>query len=89
MSSTTSMDASATNQKTKKLLDSAVNNTSIFSRKGFLDRLFTQWFNRLVYPQIWEDPRVDIEALQIDKHSRIFTISSGGCNVLNYLTQSL
>lgn len=88
MSSTTSMNANTTNQKTKNLLDSAVNNTSIFSRKGFLDRLFTQWFNRLVYPQIWEDPRVDIEALKIDHQSRIFTISSGGCNVLNYLTKS-
>jgi len=88
MSSTTSIDVNTTNQKTKNLLDSAVNNTSIFSRKGFLDRLFTKWFNRLVYPQIWEDPKVDIEALKIDHQSRIFTISSGGCNVLNYLTQS-
>ncbi|WP_084151534.1 DUF3419 family protein [Thiomicrorhabdus sp. Milos-T2] len=75
------------NKKTSKLLDSAVNNTSIFSRKGFLDRLFTAWFNRLVYPQIWEDPEVDIKALKINSNSRIFTISSGGCNVLNYLTE--
>jgi len=75
------------NKKTRKLLDSAVNNTSIFSRKGFLDRLFTAWFDRLVYPQIWEDPEVDIHALQINQNSRIFTISSGGCNVLNYLTE--
>jgi len=74
-------------KKTKKLLNNAVNNTSIFSRKGFLDRLFTTWFDRLVYPQIWEDPAVDIKALQLDEQSRIFTISSGGCNVLNYLTQ--
>lgn len=71
---------------TRELLSSAVNNTTFFSRKGFLDRLFTKWFDRLVYPQIWEDPRVDIEALQLNEHSRIFTISSGGCNVLNYLT---
>lgn len=75
------------NKNTRKLLDSAVNNSSIFSRKGFLDRLFTAWFNRLVYPQIWEDPEVDINALQINQDSRIFTISSGGCNVLNYLTE--
>jgi len=73
--------------KTKNLLDSAVNNTSIFSRKGLLDRLFTTWFDRLVYPQIWEDPEVDIQALQLNAQSRIFTISSGGCNVLNYLTE--
>lgn len=74
-------------KNTKQLLDNAVNNTSIFSRKGFLDRLFTKWFDRLVYPQIWEDPAVDIEALQLNDKSRIFTISSGGCNVLNYLTK--
>ncbi|MDG6774454.1 BtaA family protein [Thiomicrorhabdus sp. ZW0627] len=73
--------------KTKDLLDSAVNNTSILSRKGLLDRLFTAWFDRLVYPQIWEDPEVDIQALRLDTDSRIFTISSGGCNVLNYLTE--
>ncbi len=74
-------------QNTKKLLNSAVNNTSVFSRKGFLDRLFTAWFDRLVYAQIWEDPEVDIKALQLNEQSHIFTISSGGCNVLNYLTQ--
>lgn len=78
-----------TNQQTntKALLDSAVNNTTIFSRKGLLDRVFTSWFDRLVYPQIWEDPEVDIQALKLNSHSRIFTISSGGCNVLNYLTE--
>jgi len=79
------MPTSAT-PATKELLNSAVNNTSIFSRKGFLDRLFTRWFDRLVYPQIWEDPEVDIKALSLNRDSRIFTISSGGCNALNYLT---
>lgn len=88
MNSSTAIEVTTAPQKTKTLLSSAVNNTSIFSRKGFLDRLFTTWFNRLVYPQIWEDPQVDIEALKIDHQSRIFTISSGGCNVLNYLSQS-
>ncbi|BCN92483.1 S-adenosylmethionine--diacylglycerol 3-amino-3-carboxypropyl transferase [Thiomicrorhabdus immobilis] len=87
MNSSTTLDALTQTPKTKTLLDSAVNNTSIFSRKGFLDRLFTTWFDRLVYPQIWEDPEVDIQALQINNQSRVFTISSGGCNVLNYLTE--
>ena len=81
------LDINTPASNTQTLLKKAVNNTSIFSRKGLLDRLFTAWFNRLVYPQIWEDPVVDIEALKIDDKSRIFTISSGGCNVLNYLTQ--
>jgi S-adenosylmethionine-diacylglycerol 3-amino-3-carboxypropyl transferase len=50
-----------------------------------LERLFAIWFNGLVYNQIWEDPRVDLEALQLTSDSRVLTISSGGCNVLNYL----
>ena len=39
-----------------------------------------------MYSQIWEDPRGDIEGLRLDRDSRILTISSGGCNILNYLT---
>ncbi|MBO1923287.1 DUF3419 family protein [Thiomicrorhabdus sp. 6S3-12] len=73
--------------KTKSLLRKAVVNSSVFSRKGLLDRLFTAWFDRLVYPQIWEDPEVDIAALELDRNSSVFTISSGGCNALNYLTE--
>jgi S-adenosylmethionine-diacylglycerol 3-amino-3-carboxypropyl transferase len=46
--------------------------------------LFQRSFDRLVYPQIWEDPRVDAEALQLGPNSRVLTIASGGCNVLNY-----
>src|SRR5690606_15104262 len=45
-------------------------------------------FRGFVYPQIWEDPEVDLDALKIDKDSRIMTIASGGCNVMNYLTES-
>lgn len=50
-----------------------------------LERLFTVWCRGLVYTQIWEDPRVDVKALQLDDTSRILIISSAGCNVLNYL----
>jgi S-adenosylmethionine-diacylglycerol 3-amino-3-carboxypropyl transferase len=50
-----------------------------------LERLFTLWFRGFVYTQIWEDPVVDAKALQLGSDSRILTISSGGCNVLNYL----
>jgi S-adenosylmethionine-diacylglycerol 3-amino-3-carboxypropyl transferase len=56
--------------------------------QGFLQRLFAHWFDAFVYNQIWEDPRVDIEALMIDADSRILTISSGGCNALNYLLEN-
>lgn len=52
------------------------------------ERLFTAWFNRFVYTQIWEDPRVDAEALSLNEDSRVLTISSAGCNVLNYLVHA-
>jgi S-adenosylmethionine-diacylglycerol 3-amino-3-carboxypropyl transferase len=66
-------------------LKRAVHRNRRLSREGLLERLFTLWFQGLVYTQIWEDPRVDAEALQLDDASRILTISSAGCNVLNYL----
>ena len=50
-----------------------------------MQKLFAVWFDAFVYNQIWEDPRVDLQALAIDENSRILTISSGGCNALNYL----
>jgi S-adenosylmethionine-diacylglycerol 3-amino-3-carboxypropyl transferase len=42
-------------------------------------------FKGFVYNQIWEDPDVDLEALEIGPHHRVLTIASGGCNILNYL----
>ncbi len=68
-------------------LHSAVRNERLTSKQGFLQKLFAVWFDAFVYNQIWEDPRVDIEALRIDSDSRILTISSGGCNALNYLLE--
>jgi S-adenosylmethionine-diacylglycerol 3-amino-3-carboxypropyl transferase len=68
------------------LLGEAVHKNKALSREGFLERLFTLAFSELVYPQIWEDPRVDLEALAITPSSRIITIASGGCNVMSYLT---
>lgn len=62
----------------------AVSIDTVVSRAGILQRLFALWFDAFVYNQIWEDPRVDIEAMQLDNDSRILCISSGGCNALNY-----
>lgn len=72
----------------KDLLKKAVHNHAPISKRGFLERLFTLSFKGFVYPQIWEDPEVDLEALKLDKDSRIMTIASGGCNVMNYLTEN-
>lgn len=69
-------------------LTSAVQTQKLTTRQGLLQRLFAVWFDAFVYNQIWEDPRVDVQALRLDHSSRILTISSGGCNALNYLLES-
>ena len=55
------------------------------SPRGLSERLFARLFTGLVYPQIWEDPEVDMAALAIAPGDRIVTIASGGCNALAYL----
>jgi S-adenosylmethionine-diacylglycerol 3-amino-3-carboxypropyl transferase len=48
--------------------------------------LFGLAFRGLVYSQIWEDPDIDMEALEITPTSDVVAIASGGCNILSYLT---
>ena len=69
-----------------QLLSKAVHRNSSFSIDGILERVFTKAFSGLVYPQIWEDPAVDLAAMAIEPHHHIVTIASGGCNALSYLT---
>src|SRR6476660_9340330 len=78
--------ADASPQASARLLGDAVHRNSAFSLAGLHERAFTFAFRGLVYPQIWEDPRVDLEALELSPRSRIVTIASGGCNVMSYLT---
>jgi len=66
----------------------AVYQNKALSRAGFSERLFALLFSGLVYPQIWEDPEVDMEAMNLLEGHRVVTIASGGCNVLAYLTRS-
>lgn len=66
----------------------AVHQHAPTSLMGMQQRLFSFWFNSFIYNQIWEDPTVDMQALQLTSESRVLTIASGGCNVLNYLTAS-
>jgi S-adenosylmethionine-diacylglycerol 3-amino-3-carboxypropyl transferase len=68
-----------------RLISAAVVRGRKISTRGLLDRLFAGWFQNFVYNQIWEDPAVDLEALELGPTSRVVTIASGGCNVLNYL----
>jgi S-adenosylmethionine-diacylglycerol 3-amino-3-carboxypropyl transferase len=67
-------------------LKAAVHRSKPLSRAGALERMFTLAFSNLVYPQIWEDPVVDMKALDIGPGHEVIAIASGGCNVLSYLT---
>jgi S-adenosylmethionine-diacylglycerol 3-amino-3-carboxypropyl transferase len=71
---------------TKAKLKTALLQHDALSPAGLSERLFGLLFSGLVYPQIWEDPAVDMEAMQIEPHHRIVTIGSGGCNMLAYLS---
>jgi S-adenosylmethionine:diacylglycerol 3-amino-3-carboxypropyl transferase len=69
-------------------LATAVCQNRLLSREGLSERLFAGFFSGLVYPQIWEDPQVDMDAMELGDHHRIVTIASGGCNILAYLTRN-
>ena len=70
------------------LVGAAVNRNRMLTREGLSERAFTLAFSGLVYPQIWEDPVIDMEALAITPETRMIAIASGGCNVMSYLTAS-
>jgi S-adenosylmethionine-diacylglycerol 3-amino-3-carboxypropyl transferase len=72
--------------KTKHLVNEAVGKSQGSGLRRLQDQLFAYLFRGLVYAQIWEDPVVDMAAMEIEPHHHIVTISSGGCNALSYLT---
>ncbi len=65
-------------------LKQAVHRHKPISGRGLQERLFTLVFSGLVYPQIWEDPVVDLEALELKAGEHLVGIASGGCNILSY-----
>ncbi|KKX29279.1 DUF3419 family protein [Rhizobium sp. LC145] len=72
--------------KNQKLRQALLQHKAL-SAKGFSERLFGLLFSGLVYPQIWEDPEVDMTAMELAEEHRIVTIASGGCNMLAYLSR--
>ena len=48
-------------------------------------RLFDWVTDRLVYSQMWEDPVIDREVLELRPHHKVVSIGSAGCNPLTYL----
>ena len=83
---TATYSGGGTKSSALKLLGKAVHRNRAVSKEGLLERLFTLAFSGLVYPQIWEDPVVDLSAMEIEPHHHVVAIASGGCNVLSYLT---
>jgi len=72
----------------RRRIGKAVYQNKLFSKDGLSERLFALLFSGLVYPQIWEDPEVDMAAMELGEGHRVVTIASGGCNMLAYLTRS-
>ncbi len=72
----------------EQLVLNAVKQNNVSKKQSVLQKLFAVWFDAFVYNQIWEDPRVDLQALELNENSRVLTISSGGCNALNYLIEN-
>ena len=69
----------------RALIETAARSHPMTSRRGLMESLFSQLFAGFVYPQIWEDPDVDLAALDLPPDARLATIASGGCNVMSYL----
>jgi betaine lipid synthase len=42
-------------------------------------------FNTYLYAFVWEDPKVDIDYLNLKPEDNLLVITSGGCNTLEYL----
>ncbi|OCJ05117.1 S-adenosylmethionine--diacylglycerol 3-amino-3-carboxypropyl transferase [Rhizobium sp. AC44/96] len=74
-------------RKNRKLKAALLRHKAL-SKDGLSERLFGLLFSGLVYPQIWADPDLDMQAMELQPHHRIVTIGSGGCNMLAYLSKS-
>lgn len=59
----------------------------VLNFKTVLRTIFDLTFDNVVYYHVWEDPVVDLEALQLDPSSRVLCIASAGCNILAYLSE--
>jgi S-adenosylmethionine-diacylglycerol 3-amino-3-carboxypropyl transferase len=67
------------------LIKGAVCTSRATTRRGALERVFAMLFDGFVYSQMWEDPEVDLAALELQSHHTVVAIASAGCNVLSYL----
>ena len=64
----------ATGTEKNALLRQAVHRHKATSREGISERVFTALFSGLVYPQIWEDPLIDMEAMKLKPDEHVVAI---------------
>ena len=86
MSIDTAPSAGYSPRHSRRLVGDAMHRNALTSLSGIRERTFSLAFSSLVYPQIWEDPVVDMEAMALAPGHKVVTIASGGCNLLSYLT---
>jgi S-adenosylmethionine-diacylglycerol 3-amino-3-carboxypropyl transferase len=84
------MSQSATTRRPSqsRLLADALFRHDGLTRAALSERAFALAFSGLIYAQIWEDPEIDMEAMELAPGHRVVTIASGGCNALSYLSRS-
>ena len=75
----------ADKMKPAQRLREAVRRNTTLSPAGVSEYVFERLFQKLVYAQIWEDPKVDMDAMAIAPGNVVVTIASGGCNAFSYL----
>ena len=54
-------------------------------KRGFMERMV---FRGIVFNMSWEDPEMDRRAFQLTGDDHVVSITSAGCNPLNFLCQS-
>ncbi len=67
------------------VIDWAIIHTKIGLPKTSKRQKQSKVFSCVLYSQCWEDPQIDREAFNIQKEDIVFSITSGGCNLLSFL----
>lgn len=68
-----------------KKIGMSVPSTPVSTEKERVKIKKNRMFKDILYAQCWEDPWMDRTAFQIQPDDVVFSITSGGCNVLSFL----
>jgi len=67
------------------VIDWAIVHTKIGLPNSLFKKKKSKVFDNVLYSQCWEDPQLDRDAFNIEKDDVVFSITSGGCNLLTFL----